>query len=512
MAYKFRIGEDKFDSATLTMTNATSVAYKDGSVAGADIADDAVTSAKIADGAVVSGSIADGNVVAAKLADDAVATAKIADNAVTLAKMAGITRASIIIGDTNGNPAELAKGNANTVLKSDGTDISYGAVTTAMIANDAITSDKIADDAVGGAHLAANAVVFASVSGSAISSDIAGDASSSKLARADAVKSYVDSVAQGLDLKESVVLATVSNLTGYTYNNGAGTLTAGANAAFQLDGVAASINDRILVKNQTAGAQNGIYTVSTVGNGSTPAVLTRATDFASAGQMDKGSFCFVEKGDTFADCGFVMTQDTAITVGTTAITWSQFSSAGLSIGGDGITKNGNTFDLDAALTTVTSIKNNGLVLGVSDDHERIEFNQSNQNIKFYAGASGGNAIEQGNFGEEGLLIEKGLRVQGVFRNKVQQLNSNQSPSDFAAGSIIIYDVSGGNRTFTLPEASNSLDGAIIKIKRLAGSNTLTIQRTNNDLIDGEASIVLRSPYSGITLLCDNSGNGFWHIL
>ena len=73
-----------------------------------------------------------------------VPTASIQDNAVTLAKMAGLTRGSIIHGDSSGDPAALAVGGANTVLQSDGTDSSYGTVATAMIADDAVTLAKMA--------------------------------------------------------------------------------------------------------------------------------------------------------------------------------------------------------------------------------------------------------------------------------------------------------------------------------------------------------------------------------
>ena len=82
----------------------------------------------------------------AMLADNAADTDEIADNAVTLAKMAGLARGKIIHGDSSGDPAALAAGSANTVLQSDGTDISYGTIATNMIANDAVTGDKLAND------------------------------------------------------------------------------------------------------------------------------------------------------------------------------------------------------------------------------------------------------------------------------------------------------------------------------------------------------------------------------
>ena len=99
----------------------------DNSVSSNKLADNAVTTGKILDGTIVAGDLANLAVTDAKLADNAVTDAKLADNAVTLAKMAGLARGSIIYGDASGDPAALTKGTADQVLKSDGTDIAWGA-------------------------------------------------------------------------------------------------------------------------------------------------------------------------------------------------------------------------------------------------------------------------------------------------------------------------------------------------------------------------------------------------
>ena len=96
----------------------------------ASIVDDNVTQAKIADDAVGADQLASSAVVTASIVDDAVTTAKIADDQVTLAKMAGLARGKIIYGDSSGNPAALAVGSNGQILKSDGTDISWGAEST----------------------------------------------------------------------------------------------------------------------------------------------------------------------------------------------------------------------------------------------------------------------------------------------------------------------------------------------------------------------------------------------
>jgi len=104
-----------------------------------------------------------------------------------------------------------------------------------------------------------------------------------------ATKAYVDSVANGLDVKESVKVATTANLSA-TYDNGAGTLTAGSNGAISVDGVTLSQGDRLLVKDQSTATQNGIYTVTTVGDGSTAYVLSRAPDADTASELTGGTF------------------------------------------------------------------------------------------------------------------------------------------------------------------------------------------------------------------------------
>jgi len=156
-------------------------------------------------------------------------------------------------------------------------------------------------------------------------------------------KSYVDSVANGLDVKASVRVATTGNLSA-TYNNGNGTLTASSNGAISIDGVSLSADDRVLVKDQSTGAQNGFYKVTTVGSGSAAFVLTRTPDADAASELTAGAFTFVEEGTANADNGYVLSTDGAITLGTTAITFEQFSGAGQISAGKKKKKTGNTID------------------------------------------------------------------------------------------------------------------------------------------------------------------------
>jgi len=169
-------------------------------------------------------------------------------------------------------------------------------------------------------------------------------------------KQYVDgqvSAVSNTTFHTASAAATTANLTA-TYNNGTAgvgaTLTnSGAQAAFAVDGYTASLNDRILVKDQSTGAQNGIYTVTTLGSGSTNWVLTRATDFNTVGTgpnfIETGASTFVSGGTTWGSTSWVMNTTGTITVGTTSLVWVQTSSSGNITVSAPITKTGNTIGL-----------------------------------------------------------------------------------------------------------------------------------------------------------------------
>ena len=152
-----------------------------------------------------------------------------------------------------------------------------------------------------------------------------------------ALKSYVDSQvqasAQGLDVKQSVRAATTANITL------SGTQT--------VDGVSLVAGDRVLVKNQTTGSENGLYVV--VDGGS----WTRAEDADSDSEVTAGLFTFVTEGTSYADTGWVISTNDDITVGTTAITFTQFSGAGVISAGDGLVQNGTVFDIVGTSDRIT---------------------------------------------------------------------------------------------------------------------------------------------------------------
>ena len=306
---------------------------------------------------------------------------KVESTAAELNLLNAITRGSILFGNSSNASAELAKGSANTVLSSDGTDISYTQVSTAMIAADAITGAKLADDSVDSehlvdgsidtAHLAADAVTGAKIADDTIDSEhlaagsidtehiadsqvtnakLAGSITIDKIEATDltlkaesfadddgqipttaAVKQYVDSVAQGLDVKKSVRVATTA----------AGTLASSFENGDTIDGVTLTTGDRILIKDQADASENGIYVVEASG------APTRATDFDSTTEVTGGAFTFVEEGTVNADAGFVMTENgDSITVGTDDLEFSQFSGAGSIEAGAAMSKTGSRLDVE----------------------------------------------------------------------------------------------------------------------------------------------------------------------
>jgi len=244
-------------------------------------------------------------------------------------------------------------------------------------------------------------------------------------------KAYVDQVAQGLDTKPSTRVATTADLSA-TYSNGTAgvgaTLTAGSNGAISIDGVSLSLNDRVLVKDQSTAAENGIYRVSTVGDGSTAFVLTRATPEDQPAELTGGSFVFVEEGTANGDNGYVFTHTGAPTFGTTSLDVAQFSGAGQITAGAALSKTGNQIDVEV-------------------DDSSIEVNSDALRVKalgitnaMLAGSIDGAKIENFVFTDEGS-------TQGA----VQIGNA----MEFLAGEGINTTASGGTLTIAGELASTS---------------------------------------------------------
>jgi hypothetical protein len=142
-----------------------------------------------------------------------------------------------------------------------------------------------------------------------------------------ATKAYVDSTAQGLDVKASVRAATaVAGTLGSSFANGS-----------VIDGVTLATGDRILIKDQATGSENGIYTVNATG------APTRAIDANVSSEVTAGMFVFVSEGTANGNDGYVLTTDDVVTLGTTALTFTQFSGAGTYTASNGVLLTGSDF-------------------------------------------------------------------------------------------------------------------------------------------------------------------------
>lgn len=189
--------------------------------------------------------------------------------------------------------------------------------------------------------------------------DSTSDATASKLVKRDgqgnakvatptdanhiATKGYVDAARQGLDVKQSVRVATTAPINiALDLNNGD-----------VIDGVTLVTGDRVLVKDQSTALENGIYVATSTGAG------TRSSDAngtPDTGELKAGTFTFVEEGSTHSDKGFVVSTNGTITIDVTSIVWTQFSGAGSFTAGDGISQSGNTINVNvtANRTAITA--------------------------------------------------------------------------------------------------------------------------------------------------------------
>lgn len=246
--------------------------------------------------------------------------ATINSGAVTLAKMANLPAFTLIGNNTNGSgaPTALVASYVKSMLNIDANDIlNFQAKVRENRISDLAT--PTVDFSVGG-----NRILF--VGTPVVGTDAAN-------------KNYVDSVAQGLDAKPSVRAATTANITL------SGTQT--------IDGVALAANERVLVKNQSIGTQNGIYAVSA---GS----WTRVTDADDIEKL-RSAFVFVEQGTVNGDTGWTCTVDLGATWGATALTWVQFSGAGTYTAGSGLTLSGSAFSISTSYAGQTSITTLGTI-------------------------------------------------------------------------------------------------------------------------------------------------------
>ena len=126
-----------------------------------------------------------------------------------------------------------------------------------------------------------------------------------------------------LDIKESCRVATTANIN--------------LSGEQSIDGVSIISGDRVLVKDQTNAVDNGIYICSS-------GDWLRAEDFDN-GTVSSGAFTFIEEGTTYDNNGFILSNSEPVSVGTTELSFVQFTGTGEITAGTGLTKTGNELDV-----------------------------------------------------------------------------------------------------------------------------------------------------------------------
>lgn len=375
-----------------------------------------------------------------------------------------------------------------------------------------ITGGKLANGAVGATQLASAAVNGSKMDLTAAYAftGVVSSQNTPSSAYHVANKSYVDSVAQGLDIKESCRLATDAALPACTYDGTPNfTLTGDANGALSVDGQAVSVDERILVKNQATGTQNGIYVVTATGDAGNPFILTRADDFNSSEKITSGAFTFVSEGTENATTGWVISTADPITLDTTAIAFTQFSGGGTYSAGDGLDLTGSTFSVDC-----DDIVGNGL-----------EVSSNDLLVKAYSGATA--AIVPANVSADGVGIltddttlennSGTIRVKGAYAHThTNKANLDEINQDLATTDDVEFNsvsIAGqGTFTYVSSGAGHIALNNVLDAEKLWADELAIGQGSGTDLIvDVSGNIQscgwVKSNYFTIADGLLNEGNG-----
>ena len=258
-------------------------------------------------------------------------------------------------------------------------------------------------------------------------------------------KQYVDSVAEGLNVKAAVIAATTANIT--------------LSGAQTIDGISIVAGNRVLVKDQTAPAENGIY-------------VAAAGAWARSSDMDvwaefPGAFTFVTTGTDYADTGWVCTSDAGGTLGTTAVTWSQFSGAGQYTAGAGLDLTGTVFSVNVDETT-TTITGDAVVVKASAQFVTPDIGAATGTSLSATGTvTADNTITGGNIATAGTVSSTGTATVG----NVATGGTISSTGTATAGNL----VTGGTLSVTGTATVGNVDtaGTISATSSITGGSVAT---------------------------------------
>jgi hypothetical protein len=317
-------------------------------------------------------------------------------------------------------------------------------------------------------------------------------------------KAYADAVATGLTFHANCNLATTTALPTCTYNNGTSgvgaTLTATANGLLTVDSVSVVAGYRILVKNQASPVQNGIYTVTQVGSGSLPFILTRATDYDTPGttylNVDAGDFTLILAGTTNAGTSWVQTVLPPITIGSTGLNFVQFgsgtvlysASTGLSLSGTNqfsITNTGVSSATYGSASAVPQIGVNaqGQITSASNTNIAISGSQVTSGAVAIAQGGTGQTAQAAGFNALSPITAVGDLIVGTGTNAAGKLaigSTNQ-----------VLTVQGGTATWATPSSATTPGGNNTQFQYnkggiLGGLPNLTTDGTNTQLNNSSA--------------------------
>tara|TARA_Y100000592_G_scaffold38385_1_gene60809 strand:+ start:26525 stop:34975 length:8451 start_codon:yes stop_codon:yes gene_type:complete len=338
---------------------------------------------------------------------------------------------------------------ANSTVQIGSTSTALGATSASLAGLESIAIDNITIDGNTISSTDSNGHIILDPNGSgevqiASPSKITGVATPTSDSDA-ANKAYVDSVAEGLDVKDSVHVASTANIA---------SLADGCDAGATIDGVVLVAGDRVLLKDQSTASENGIYVVGNDG-----VAPSRAADMAASSNA-AGVFVFVEEGTTNADSGFVCTSNAdSDTVGTHSLTFTQFSGAGQVTAGSALTKSGNT-------------------LNVAVDDSSIEVSSDALRVK--AGGITNAMLADDAVGADELaanaVVNASITDGTIKADKFDIDGSTDIGADLVDADLIVVDdgASGANRKSTLTRVKKYIYSAMSGDATASDSGALTI--------------------------------------
>ncbi len=306
-----------------------------------------------------------------------------------------------------------------------------------------------------------------------------------------ATTAYVDEAVIGQRSKEAVKYASVAALPSIVYANGSSgvgrTLTGVALAAISLDGASPGVGDRVLIKNQVAPEQNGIYVVTQTGSGIAVFILTGATDFDQSSEIQTGDTAFVTAGNTLANTSWAYTGIDSPTMGTTALTFAQVS-ADLIVGSSAILSGTTTrvlYDNAGALGEYTVSGSGNVAMTTSPSFTTpilgTPTSGDGTNITGITAAH----VVAGTFGTGAYTMDTSLAVPQIFNaNNAITASSNAATVTRANRTNTVTNNSAATLTITL-STSGAQDGDMVLVRVLDASavaQTLAWVNTENSSV------------------------------